>query len=73
MRSADLSAVISFGDRSLRSQLREADKQQARYAVMIGEDELRDQKVTIRDMSTRDQHTVPMDEIVDWVKMRLSE
>jgi len=41
--------------------------------VMIGEDELRDHQVTIRDMSTRDQYTVPMGEIVDWLKMRLSE
>jgi histidyl-tRNA synthetase len=73
MRSADLGAVIAFGDRSLRSQLREADKQQVRYVVMIGEDELRDHQVTIRDMSTRDQYTVPMGEIVDWLKMRLSE
>jgi histidyl-tRNA synthetase len=40
--------------------------------VMIGQDELRDQVVTVRDMSTRDQHTVPPDELVAWLTERLA-
>jgi histidyl-tRNA synthetase len=73
LRMADLGAVIAFGDRSLRSQLREADKQQVRYVVMIGEDELRDQTVTMRDMATRDQYPIPMGDTVAWLRKRLSE
>jgi histidyl-tRNA synthetase len=72
MRMADVGAVIAFGERSLRSQLREASKQEVRYVVMIGQDELRDQVVTVRDMSTRDQHTVPPDELVAWLTERLA-
>jgi len=65
-------AVIAFGGRSLRSQLREAGKQEVCYVVMIGQDELRDQVVTVRDMSTRDQYTVPTDELVAWLTERLA-
>jgi histidyl-tRNA synthetase len=72
MRMADVGAVIAFGERSLRSQLREADKQEVHYVVMIGQDELRDQVVTVRDMSTRDQYTVPTDELVAWLTERLA-
>jgi len=72
MRMADVGAVIAFRERSLRSQLREADKQEVRYVVMIGPDELRDQVVTVRDMSTRDQYTVPMDELARWLTERLA-
>jgi histidyl-tRNA synthetase len=72
MRMADLGAVIAFGERSLRSQLREADKQEVRYTVMIGPDELRDQVVTVRNMSTRDQYTVPTAELVAWLRERLA-
>ncbi|HUT18539.1 MAG TPA: histidine--tRNA ligase [Anaerolineae bacterium] len=72
MRMADVGAVIAFGGRSLRSQLREAGKQEVCYVVMIGQDELRDQVVTVRDMSTRDQYTVPTDELVAWLTERLA-
>jgi histidyl-tRNA synthetase len=72
MRVADIGAVIAFGDRSLRSQLREADKQEVRYTVMIGPDELRDRAVTVRNMKTREQYTVPNDELVGWLRERLA-
>ena len=72
MRMADLSALIAFGERSLRSQLREADKQEVRYTVMIGPDELRDHVVTVRNMATRDQYTVPNGELAVWLRERLA-
>ena len=72
MRMADVDALIAFGERSLRSQLREADKQEVRYTVMIGPDELRDGVVTVRNMSTRDQYTVPTGELVGWLRERLA-
>ncbi len=70
MRAAGVGAAIAFGDRSLRSQLREASKLEARYAVILGEDELRSGSAAVRDMSTGDQHAVPMSELIAWLKAR---
>jgi histidyl-tRNA synthetase len=40
LREAGISAVVGFGDRSLRAQLRNANRLGAAYAVVIGEEEL---------------------------------
>jgi histidyl-tRNA synthetase len=70
VRAAGVPASIAFGDRSLRSQMREASRQQVSYAVILGEDELRQGAAVVRDMSGSDQHTVPMDGLVAWLKAR---
>jgi histidyl-tRNA synthetase len=72
LRVAGVPAVISFGDRSLRSKLREADKQDVRYVVIIGEDEVRDANVTVRDMSSHDQRSVPLGSLTAWLKEKQS-
>ncbi len=43
----------SRGERSLKSQMRHADKLGARYVVILGEDELAGGRVTVRDMAER--------------------
>lgn len=57
---------------SLRSQLRHADKRGARYAIIIGEDELARGEVTLRDMRTGEQTMVPIGEIGDVLQTRLA-
>ena len=69
--SRDVGATIAFGDRSLRSQLREAGKQSARYVVIIGEDEVREARATVRNMSNRDQQSMPTSDLTGWLKENL--
>jgi histidyl-tRNA synthetase len=71
LREADVAAVIAFGDRSLRSQLREANKKEVRYAVIIGEEEMRQGRAAIRDMSDGNQELVPMADLIAWLKRNL--
>nr|MCS5641334.1 His/Gly/Thr/Pro-type tRNA ligase C-terminal domain-containing protein [Candidatus Neomarinimicrobiota bacterium] len=49
--------------RSMKSQLREANKMGARYTAILGEEELKRKKVTIKDMGTGDQQTIEIDSI----------
>jgi histidyl-tRNA synthetase len=72
LRAADVAATIAFGDRSLRSQLREADKQSVRYALIIGEDEIRQSQVAVRDMYDGHQREVPTIDLIAWLKEHLS-
>lgn len=71
LRAADVGATLAFGDRSLRSQLREADKQAARYTVILGQDEVRQGRAAVRDMLSSDQVDVPLDGLISWFKERL--
>jgi len=71
LRSADIGTVLAFGERSLKSQMREAGRQQVRFAIILGEDEIKNGQVTIRDMASRNQETVPMNSLGNWLKTRL--
>jgi histidyl-tRNA synthetase len=63
--------VIAFGDRSLRSQMREASRQNARFALILGDEEVERGQVTIRDMGNGEQADVPTIELIAWLRERL--
>ena len=54
---------LDFDARSLKSQMRLADKLNAKAVVIIGEEELKSGTVVVRDMATKDQRTVPEHEL----------
>jgi histidyl-tRNA synthetase len=64
MRERDVSVELDFDGRSLKSQMRLADKIGARNVVVIGETEVLSGLLTVRDMATRDQRQVTADELV---------
>lgn len=51
--------MIDYEGRSLKAQLRRANKYGARYVLIIGEDELKQGTVTWRDMSLQSQQPIP--------------
>lgn len=63
-RAAGLSVITDPDDRSLRSQLRQADKVRARWAVLVGEDELQKGTFTRRRLDGGDQQELPWDQLV---------
>jgi histidyl-tRNA synthetase len=71
LRAAQIPSVIAFGDRSLRSQMREAGKQSVRFAVILGEQEVEDGRVTVRDMQSREQTDLSTLDLIAWLRERL--
>jgi histidyl-tRNA synthetase len=65
MREAGVSVYLDFDGRSLKSQMRLADRMEASHVVIIGEDEVRSRKLTVRNMSTREQREVTEDELAN--------
>lgn len=70
LRREGVGAWIAFGERGLRSQLREASKRDVRYAVILGEDELATGAATVRDMHAGEQLRVELVDVVAWLKAR---
>ncbi|HMK34834.1 MAG TPA: histidine--tRNA ligase [Desulfomonilaceae bacterium] len=64
LRSAGFSVETRYSPMSLKAQMKVADKVAAAKVIMIGDDELDRQEVTVRDMHTREQISVRLDEIV---------
>jgi histidyl-tRNA synthetase len=65
LRINGISCDIDYLGRSLKAQMREADRQKVGFVMVIGEKELGERKATIRHMATGNQRTIPFDEILD--------
>jgi len=66
--------VIGFGDRSLRAQLRSANRSQVAYAVILGEEEMAAGKARIQDMqSDAPPELVAQTEVVAVLTSRLAQ
>ena len=56
------------GGGSFKSQLKKADKSGARFALLLGEDEVANNSVTIKDLRTdAEQQTLPLETVADWL------
>jgi histidyl-tRNA synthetase len=65
LRAKGMFALTAFGERSLRSQMRQANSRNARYAAIIGEDEVKAGTVTLRDLATGEQQQVETGSLAD--------
>lgn len=65
LRDAGLSARMDYAGHSMKSQMKQADKANARYALILGEDELAKGVVTVRDMESSGQEQVAREDIVN--------
>ena len=71
LRAAGIPALLAFGGRSLKSQLKGADKAGMAYTIILGDDELASGVVVVRDMSSSEQTPVAAGQVVAWLKERL--
>ena len=60
-REAGISADIDYLGKSLKSQMKEADKIGAQLVLILGEDEIKSGKAQLRNMKTTDQEEVTCD------------
>jgi len=65
IRNSGLSADMDYSEGSLKSQMRIANKIGARYTVIVGEEELSKNMVIFRNMLTKEQKEVKIDNLID--------
>jgi histidyl-tRNA synthetase len=63
---------MELGEKSLKSQMKTADRLGAGHVLMIGEKELGDKAVLLRNMQTKEQVPVPLDGLVERIKAILN-
>ncbi len=68
IRRAGVSAIVDLMGRSLGKQFEYADKKGVPTVVIVGEKDLADASVTVRDMKTGDQEKVKVDELPSRLK-----
>ncbi len=67
LRRAGISTELDYTQRSLKSQMKEADRLAASFTIFLGEDELATGTVTIRNMKTGEQQTIPRAEATNFI------
>jgi histidyl-tRNA synthetase len=65
---AGISSEIDLTGRSLKSLMKRADRLNAVYVLIVGEDELKKGKVILRNMETKEQHSVSIKGIVENIR-----
>jgi histidyl-tRNA synthetase len=64
-------AELDYEKKTLKSQMRRADKLKARYVLILGEEELEKGRAVLRNMKTKSQEEIPMHGIVEALKSRI--
>ena len=73
LRTIGIRAVGEMGGRSLRAQMKSADRLGARFALILGEEELAAGRAELRDMRSGEQAAVGLDEAPEELRSRLRE
>ncbi len=61
LRENGLRVIADFSDGQLKSRMKRADRLGARFAIILGEDELKAGVVTVKDMNSAVQEKIPFD------------
>jgi histidyl-tRNA synthetase len=64
-------AEMDFSDKSLKSQMKQADRLGTSYVLILGENELKQGEAILRDMATKEQVRISLDNIVGSIKKML--
>lgn len=65
LREQNLSTEFDVLRRSLKAQLREANKMNVKYAIIIGDEELESNQLEVKNFSTGNQQKIELSKIVD--------
>jgi histidyl-tRNA synthetase len=72
LRKAGINVVTNFEQRPLGKQFQQAEKQGIQFCVIIGSEEATAQKAALKDLKTREQIEVPLENLAEEIKQRLT-
>lgn len=64
VREKNLSATMDYLGRSMKAQMKDANRENAKYAIIAGDNELQEGKFTLRNMKESEESQLGMDEIL---------
>ncbi|EOM75895.1 histidine--tRNA ligase [Rhodococcus rhodnii] len=73
LRSAGVSVDLAYGDRGLKSAMKAADRSGARFALVLGDREVAEGTIGLKDLSDGSQETVAIDAVVARLAESLGE
>lgn len=72
LRERGIAVDMAYGNRGIKGAMKAADRSGARFALVLGDQELAAEAVLVKDLSNGEQDTVPMADVVDALGARLA-
>ena len=72
LRATGISADMSYGDRGLKGAMKGADRSGSLYTLVLGENELNNGTVAVKDMRAHDQQDIALSEVVSTLRAKLA-
>ncbi|MFV8826844.1 histidine--tRNA ligase [Alkalihalobacterium sp. APHAB7] len=73
LRKAGLSAEKDYLDKKVKAQFKAADRLEAKFTAVLGDNELAANKINVKEMSTGEQVEVSLDDFITYMQDRLKE
>ena len=64
VRKNGISAEAAFNKTSLKAQMKTANKSKSEYVLILGEEEILTNSVTLKNMKNGDQEQIPLDSVI---------
>lgn len=71
LRGKGVSVDLAYGNRGVKGAMKAADRSGAQFALVLGDKELADGNVVVKELATGEQHDVALSEIVSHLEARL--
>ena len=65
LRDKNIATLMDYAGRSIKSQMKQANKNNAKYTVIIGDDEIDKNVASVRNMKDSEQMEIPFDSLID--------
>jgi histidyl-tRNA synthetase len=72
LRRAGLKCEMDYSKEDLKSQLKEANKMDAKYCLILGEEESEKDEIILKDMTARTQESIPLGQIVAVLSQKIA-
>lgn len=72
-RAAGYTTELNMIERSMKSQFKSVDRKKAKIVLIVGEDEIKNNEVTIKHIETQTQKTIKVNEIIEVLDHFLNE
>ena len=73
LRAAGVSVDLAYGDRGLKGAMKAADRSGARLALVLGDRELEERTIEMKDLSNGEQRKISLDDVVTTARTLLAE
>ncbi len=68
LRKHGFNCIFSFEERSIKSAMRQANKSEAKYTLLLGENELKNNSIMLKNMHNGNQEEVLIDKLIPYIE-----